>query len=203
MKSRAKRRTGEERRKFRDELIKIAALTFLELGIRDAKMDDVAERTGKSKVILYRHFASKDDLIHTILEREADRLLEIDRRPYKGGIERAKELMDAAREDKSSFILLIRDARNDPVYGEHHERVRDAIFKRLVTAFEKRAMTSSFSRISADAIANLALDSTLYWLENGDPSKDDLFIEWYGRGAHSLDKGWRSLEGLMETPNPK
>lgn len=188
-----KRRTGAERREYREELMNIAADTLLELGLRDTKMDEIAERTGQSKVVLYRHFASKDDLIHQILEREAERLLEIDRRPYHGGAKRAGELLTAARENISSFTLLVRDARDDTVYGEHFARVRHTIFERLASAFEERGVEKRFADLSANAIANLVLDATLFWIENGSEKEDKRFIEWYDRAVQSLDRGWRDL----------
>ena len=190
---RARRRTGAERRAHRESLLRAAAETLLKLGLRDAKMDDIAEHAGITKVILYRHFASKEDLIHTILEREAERLLEIDRRPYEGGEKRARELLDAARENLSSFVLLIRDARNDPVYGEHTKRVREAIFVRLAAAFKRRHLDERFASLSADAIVTLVLESTLYWLENGAAQDDERFIAWYAASARSLDYGWRQV----------
>jgi len=56
--------------------MRAAADTLLELGLRDTKMDDIATRIGQSKVILYRHFASKDDLLWEIVNDAADRFFQ-------------------------------------------------------------------------------------------------------------------------------
>lgn len=185
-----RRRTGEERKAYRDSIIKVAAQTFYELGIRDARMDDIAERAGFNKVILYRLFTSKEELIDTILEREVERLLEIDRRPFEGGKKRAIELLEAAKLDTPSFVLLLRDSRHDPVFGHHAERFRGAIFDRLVEAFVRRGMTLKLAKPSADAIVNLVLESTLYWLLNCDTNDPDEFAEWYALGSEALAASW-------------
>lgn len=191
MAKRQTRRTGAERRAYRDAMLDKAADTLGRIGIRDTTMDEIAEDIGLSKVALYRHFASKDEMIHCVLEREANRLLEIDRLPYKGGTARARELLEAARQDRSAFILLLRDARYDPVYGEHAQNVFDSVADRLREAFLHQSVEEPIAGLSADAISNLVLSATVYWLEKGDSDRDDEFIAWYGAAVRALDDGWR------------
>jgi len=41
-----------------------------ELGLRRWSLDDVAERAGIGRTSIYRHFDSRDDLVHAVLARE-------------------------------------------------------------------------------------------------------------------------------------
>jgi AcrR family transcriptional regulator len=47
-----------------------------EVGLRRATMEDVARRSGLSRVTLYRHFQSKDALVRAVVLAEAQRLFE-------------------------------------------------------------------------------------------------------------------------------
>src|SRR4051794_28612533 len=60
----------------KDLFLREAAALFAERGLQHTTMDDLAARLGVKKVILYRYFASKDDLIHSVLERMEARLLQ-------------------------------------------------------------------------------------------------------------------------------
>ena len=47
----------------RERILAIAAELFYRHGIRAVGVDSIAERAGTNKMTLYRHFASKDELV--------------------------------------------------------------------------------------------------------------------------------------------
>ncbi|HUI25005.1 MAG TPA: TetR/AcrR family transcriptional regulator [Candidatus Kryptonia bacterium] len=49
---------------------------FARDGLHAATMDEVARRAGFTKPILYRHFASKEDLFHAVVEAECEQLVQ-------------------------------------------------------------------------------------------------------------------------------
>src|SRR5438128_11841280 len=59
----------------RETLIVAASELFAECGYDHASLDEVAERAGVTKVIVYRHFASKKDLYMQLLAIHRDELL--------------------------------------------------------------------------------------------------------------------------------
>jgi AcrR family transcriptional regulator len=63
----------------RQEIIRIAAGLFEELGYERTSMSAIAARVGGSKATLYGYFSSKEELLRTVLDQdvneEADRLL--------------------------------------------------------------------------------------------------------------------------------
>lgn len=54
----------------RERILQTAATLFYQEGVRAAGVDLVVERSGVAKTSLYRHFATKDDLVVAFLERE-------------------------------------------------------------------------------------------------------------------------------------
>lgn len=54
----------------RARILDTAALLFYREGVRAVGVDLVVERSGVAKTSLYRHFATKDDLVVAFLERE-------------------------------------------------------------------------------------------------------------------------------------
>jgi AcrR family transcriptional regulator len=51
------------------QILNAAESVFTKKGFDEARMDDIAEKTGLSKGTLYLYFKSKDDLIIAILDR--------------------------------------------------------------------------------------------------------------------------------------
>ena len=67
--SRPARMPGEDRRR---QLLKVAIESFAQNGFSGTKTKEIAAAAGVSEAILFRHFASKEDLYHAILdEKEA------------------------------------------------------------------------------------------------------------------------------------
>ena len=67
--ARAPRMQGEDRRR---QLLRVAIESFARNGFSGTKTKDIAAAAGVSEAILFRHFASKEDLYHAILdEKEA------------------------------------------------------------------------------------------------------------------------------------
>lgn len=67
--ARTTRMPGEDRRR---QLLRVAIESFARNGFSGTKTKDIAAAAGVSEAILFRHFASKEDLYHAILdEKEA------------------------------------------------------------------------------------------------------------------------------------
>lgn len=51
------------------QLLEVAEAVFAERGIAAASMEDIADRAGVTKPVLYDHFGSKDGLLAAVIER--------------------------------------------------------------------------------------------------------------------------------------
>src|SRR5690242_3835526 len=59
----------------RGQLLVAASGVFVEHGFHAAGMDEIADRAGVSKPVLYQHFSSKLDLYLAVLRRHVDNLV--------------------------------------------------------------------------------------------------------------------------------
>lgn len=181
----------DKRRERKELFIRQAAEVFRYSGLRATRLDDVAEHIGVAKVVLYRYFASKEELIENILKRTADRLVETDSVPWEGYLGSARNALEAARQDVDGYLVLMRHARYDAVHSAHHERVRAVVNQRLEKSFRELGLDEVLIHISADSITTFVLDAVAWWIEYGDVDEDEKFLEWLSTGTRSLDNGWR------------
>jgi TetR/AcrR family transcriptional regulator len=105
-----KRLRAEERR---SQLLKIAKRLFSECGFENTTTKAIAAAAGVTEAIIFRHFASKEELYANILDRKADEI----------GIETwGAELRHfAAREDDKALVLsvvkhILEADRRDPQF---------------------------------------------------------------------------------------
>ncbi|WP_331738305.1 TetR/AcrR family transcriptional regulator [Streptomyces sp. NBC_00069] len=69
-----RRRLGPDER--RAQLLSVGAQLFAQHPYEEVLMEDVAERAGVSRALLYRHFAGKQELFAAVYRQASDRLLE-------------------------------------------------------------------------------------------------------------------------------
>ena len=89
-------------------------------------MEDVADACGVTKLIVYRHFDSKEELYRAILQRVFDRQAE----ELVRGLEHvqpglgARTLLTVAREDPAAFTLLWRHAPREAQFAAYALELR-------------------------------------------------------------------------------
>jgi AcrR family transcriptional regulator len=184
----------DSRRLKKEALLRSAAEALSSRGLRQTTMDDIALAAGTSKVVLYRYFASKEDLIHSILERVTDRLLVNERQPFAGIGSGFREAIHIAREDEPSFLLLMQHCAADPEFGGYVARIRTAIveenIKRFAVDVAMAPYDALFRRLCAEAIATFCLDALTRWTVTGSPAADAHFTDWAVESLKGLYKGW-------------
>src|ERR1700691_2080959 len=106
---------GEDRRR---QLLRSAIETFARQGFAGTKTRDIASAAGVSEAILFRHFATKEELYRAILDAKEDReaaakwgreLEECARRKDDAALFRliAKKTLSSFREDPAFHRLLV------------------------------------------------------------------------------------------------
>jgi AcrR family transcriptional regulator len=159
-----------ERRDGRAALLDSAAEVFALRGLRDASVDEVAERAGYSKGAVYWHFQSKDDLFLALLEERIDRPM----REMIGLLESAPPEKDMGPEASRRFTELLRTQRElllleheywsqaarDPVlrkrYRARQARLRRALGTALITRFEHLG-APALSPARSEAMATIVM----------------------------------------------
>lgn len=180
----------------RETILKGAAAAFAEQGYAGTSMEDVASAAGITKLIVYRHFASKEELYDAVLEGVAERGREVfiaglqAGRPGSGAV---RALLDVAREDPAAFTLLWRHAIREPQFAEHAATIR----QRGVDAAESLLASTGVAagpvrRWAAETIMSYLVSSVLHWLEEGDRAFDEAFVRRVTRSLPAMIRAWNA-----------
>ncbi len=144
-------------------------------------MEQIAAASGITKLIVYRHFASKEALYRAVLQQVFDRLAEefltgYTRRPEGGGVG-ARSMLRVARENPAGFELLWRHAAREPQFAEYASELRDHAVDASRARCSSSASTRRLHEWAAQTVVGYLVEATLNWLEFGDPERDDEFID--------------------------
>lgn len=166
--------------------IRIASRVFLERGVGEATMEDVARAAGVPKVLIYRIFPSKKALLEAIFETVTSAIHESYRAPCRiyGG--RARDIVGRARQCPEPFILVFRYSQVGVDPGGWSQAITD-----LFSAYTRErwfrpgpdAEAGAEERAEFASRLNVAplLDTMVRWLENRDGLDDQTRLKWWAR----------------------
>lgn len=181
----------------REQLLRAAAEVFEQSGIRQSTMDQVAARAGVSKVILYRYFKSKDALVHAVLDEVVEAILVADREEARWWTDRVRRTLPVAREHAAAMKLLVRHAAHDPTFARHLEQLSaalvQAVIERETDILGPEESAPGPTLIMAEAVTTFMLDSYVRWIDQGDPGRDEQFLDWITKSVRSIVYHWRGL----------
>lgn len=183
----------------RAQLLDAALEVFTSQGFHAAAMDDIAERAGVSKPVLYQHFPSKLDLYLALLDVGVEEL-----------ITRIKDALDSTRDNHQrvtaavdayfayvddsaeGFRLLFEtDLFNEPEVSARVQRADDecgALLREVIA--EDTGLGNEEATMLAFGLMGLAQMSARRWLR-GDQSIDRQ------KAAEMISRmGWRGISGF-------
>jgi len=157
----------------RVQLLAAATGVFVSNGYHATVMDDIAERAGVSKPVLYQHFPGKLELYLALLETHADALV----RRVRGVIEDTTDnrqrvhnavgaYFDFVDSDGEAFRLVFEsDLRNQSVVLEIVERAHAACVEAIAQAVVADAgLDADGARLVAVGVAGISEHSARSWL---------------------------------------
>ncbi|MGZ8734781.1 MAG: TetR/AcrR family transcriptional regulator, partial [Acidimicrobiia bacterium] len=169
-----------------------AAAAFAGSGFAATSMEDVAEACGVTKLIVYRHFDSKEELYRAVLQRVFDRLAE----EFLVGIQSdgghgvgARALLAAAREDPAGFQLLWRHAAREPQFADYSRELREHAVD-ASRALLAPWVAPDLAEWAAQTIVGYLVEAVLNWLEYGDAARDAEFIDLATEALRSGINAW-------------
>jgi AcrR family transcriptional regulator len=166
-----------------------AARAFASTGFVDTSMEDVAAACGVTKLIVYRHFGSKEELYREILEQVFDHLGQELRSelalPTRSGLG-PRTLLTVARNDPSAFTLLWRHAAREPHFAAYAAELRSvsAAVVRQLSALDTG--DELFDAWRSEVLFGWLVEATLVWLEQGDAGRDEDFVQQTSAGFRAL-----------------
>jgi AcrR family transcriptional regulator len=168
----------------REQILDAATRAFARTGFAATGLDDVAAEAGVTHVILYRHFASKNELYRAVLDRACARLADTvgtDDFDHTS----LPALIRAAAADPDGFRLLFRHAAREPEFRDVIDTIRsgatDVTDRHLADAIPAGPWREWAARI----VPTFTLEAVLAWLDLGQPEPDGA-AERIGRAVHGV-----------------
>jgi AcrR family transcriptional regulator len=170
-------------------ILAAAARAFAAGGFAGTSMEDIAAEAGVTRLIIYRHFATKQELYEAVLDHTRQRLAEATRvRERSPAPEMIGSLIAAARADPHAFALLFRHAAREPQFTRYA-----ADFQQRAVAVAERGLAQAvpdpvLRRWLARLLFGLVIEGVLAWLEvtEPDPQGDRALTERLNRASAAV-----------------
>jgi AcrR family transcriptional regulator len=181
----------------RESILLAAAVAFAHKGFAATSMDDVAGEAGITRLILYRHFDSKEALYTAVLERvhqrlEEESVVQLEGRPALSAV---RALLVVGRENPDALVLLWRHAAREPQFAAYADAFRERTIDFARSLLKGvPAISRLHERWAAETLVSFVFDALLHWLEEGLPGSDDEFLDLVAVSLPALVTAWSRVE---------
>nr|WP_202438104.1 TetR/AcrR family transcriptional regulator [Streptomyces sp. SID5910] len=193
------RGTRLPRRARRNQLLGAAQEVFVAQGYHAAAMDDIAERAGVSKPVLYQHFPGKLDLYLALLDQHCEALIQSVRNALASTTDnkqRVRATMDAyfayVEDDGGAFRLVFEsDLTNEPAVRERVDKVTNECAEAICDVIaEDTGLSRAESMLLASGLGGLAQVVARAWLHSDRSVPRDQAVQLLTSLA------WRGIAGF-------
>jgi AcrR family transcriptional regulator len=194
------RMTGKERR---EQLLDVGRSLFAEKGFDATSVEEIAQRAGVSKPVVYEHFGGKEGLYAVVVDREMRALLDSitgaltsQGRPRELLERAAFALLDYVESSTDGFRILVRDSPVAQSTGTFASLISDAasqVEHIMVNQFKERGFDPKFAPMYAQMLVGMVALTGQWWLDARRPRKADV-------AAHLVNLAWNGLSGLEALP---
>ncbi len=186
----------------RRQLLGAAQEVFVAQGYHAAAMDEIAERAGVSKPVLYQHFPGKLDLYLALLDESVEALTQTIRTALDSTTDNKQRVsatfqafFDFVSGAGEAFRLVFQsDLRNEPAVRERLDatmRVHAEMISELIR--EDAGLGDAEAHLLGIGLVGMAQVSATYWLSTGRAIPKDVAEELMARLA------WRGISGWPRT----
>ena len=161
------------RRERRAQLLDSALEVFVAQGYHAAAMDDIAERAGVSKPVLYQHFPGKLDLYLALLDAACDAVIDGIRAALRSTHDNHQRVeatvqafYDYVASETGAFRLVFEsDLTNEPAVREHVERVTSETAAMVAEVIhDDTGLPDADCRLLAVSLVGMAQVSARFWI---------------------------------------
>ena len=160
----------------RKQLLAAAQEVFVAQGYHAAAMDDIAERAGVSKPVLYQHFPGKLELYLALLDQHCDALVDRMREAMAATTDNKLRVQGAMHTyfgfvdgtDEAFRLVFESDLRNDPAVRERVDRVERGCIEAIThTITADTGLSRERAELLAAGLTGAAEIAARFWLANG------------------------------------
>lgn len=187
--------TGAQRR---EQLLGVARTVFAERGYEAATVEEIAERAGVTRPVVYEHFGGKEGIYAVVVDREVQRLSRAIRAalassgPRKVAEASAAAFLTYIEQDAEGFRVLVRDAPGGSgrgSFGSLLDDVAEAASDVVRELFAEHGLDPAPAPIYARMLVGAVAAIGEWWLEQGEAPKEVVT-------AHVLNLLWNGLRDL-------
>ena len=153
----------------RQALLAAAARAFARGGFAATSLDEVATEAGVTRMLIYRHFDSKEQLYRAILDQMRDDLAQATGAPDELEPSSLQALVRVARERPDEFLLFFRHAGREPAFRAHADWLRAAMTETTMPYLGALLPDAGLRAWAAELVPAVTIEAILAWLEAGCP----------------------------------
>ncbi len=186
----------------RAQLLEAALGVFVAQGYHAAAMDDIADRAGVSKPVLYQHFPGKLELYLALLDQSCDTIIDATRKALESTDDNKQRVAATVRvfydyvaDEQGAFRLVFEsDLTNEPAVRERLERVTTECAADIAMVIhEDTGLPDKQSRLLAVSLVGMAQVSARFWLD------DQRGISQPEAATLVSSLAWRGVRGFPRT----
>jgi AcrR family transcriptional regulator len=158
----------------RKQLLAAAQDVFVAQGYHAAAMDDIAERAGVSKPVLYQHFPGKLELYLALLDTHCDAFAERIRAAMSSTTDNAERVRGAmhayfefvSHESEAFRLVFESDLRNDPAVRVRVDRMEQLSVEAVTeTIMADTGVSLARAELLAAGLCGAAQVAARWWLQ--------------------------------------
>ena len=189
------------RRERRAQLLASALEVFVAHGYHSAAMDDIADRAGVSKPVLYQHFPGKLELYMALLDQSCDAITEAIRAALQTTTDNKQRVAAAiaafyeyVASDSGAFRLVFEsDLTNDPAVRQRVDRVTDDCAAEIAEVIQQdTGLPLEACLLLAVSLVGMGQVSARFWLSGAGA---DGTITQADASALVAGLAWRGIRG--------
>jgi AcrR family transcriptional regulator len=193
------RMTAPERR---EQLVGVARSLFAERGYEATSIEEIADRAGVSKPVVYQHFGGKEGVYAVVVDREVTYLTASLAGAFDASHPRlvaewaAEAFLTYIEEREEGFRVLVRDAPIGMTGGSFASVIADVANRAeqlLVQEFSDRGFDADTAPVYALMLVGAVALVGEWWLDNRTQPRDQV-------AAHVVNLLWNGLRGLDRRP---
>jgi AcrR family transcriptional regulator len=194
------RMSGKERR---EQLLDVGRTLFASKGFDGTSVEEIAEKAGVSKPVVYEHFGGKEGLYAVVVDREMQLLLDRFNAALSAPgtarelLERAAlVLLDYIEDDVDGFRVLTRDSPVTSGAGTFPSLIGEVARKVehiLGDQFAGRGYDPQLAELYSQALVGMVALVGQWWLDTRSPDKRQV-------AAHLVNIAYNGLSHLEKEP---
>ncbi len=154
-------------------------------------MDDVAAAAGVSRLIVYRHFESKEALYEVVVSETATMLVDaLHASSATPGYAAVRALLTVARSDRKGFTVLWQHAAREPQFAAHADGFRSPAVLFVRTLLTNAGVPASRLEWASETLLSFGIAAVTHWVESEPVERDEEFLALIAQSVPPMIRAW-------------